>query len=252
VTVRRTHDPTFFFLHVMKTGGTSLRHHIRDNFGDDRIDPPRPTRMPDTTTTSNRVGYDSLDRLRALTPERRAQVRVYMGHFPFVATELVEHDVTLTLLRNPVDRTVSVLRHMQREEPAKRGLSLEEIYDDPWRFAMLIHDYQAKMFALSWDDNLPDQAHLAGLDIDDRRLQRAKENLASVDVVGVQDRFEELTAELHHRFGWRFVADHRHREASGSVDAPHSLRRRIAADNAADMDLYQFALQLIDQQTRTG
>ena len=64
-------------------------------------------------------------------PERRATIRGYMGHYPYVASQLLGEDpVTLTILRDPVERTISYLKHCKRYHDHHRELSLEEIYRD--------------------------------------------------------------------------------------------------------------------------
>ena len=65
----------------------------------------------------------------------------------------------------------------------------------------MIRDHQAKLFALTIDDELA--SYMRALDVDADRLELAKRNLETVDVVGTQDRFEELLSELERRFGWR-------------------------------------------------
>lgn len=147
-------DPerTYFFLHVMKTGGTSMLRHIVDNF-------PRGQAEPDLRVELEKSGqgtdptYGSLERLASLPDERRREIRIFAGHYPFMATGLVPTEVTMTVLRDPVERTISLLRHTKRHERDKRDSSLEEIYEDPWIFPLLIRDYQAKLFALEPDDD---------------------------------------------------------------------------------------------------
>jgi hypothetical protein len=59
----------------------------------------------------------------------------------------------------------------------------------------------------------------------------------------VQERFPELCAELQETFGWHFGEPPRHLETEPEpVD--DALRLRIAEENALDVELYQFALQL--------
>jgi hypothetical protein len=82
------------------------------------------------------------------------------------------------------------------------------------------------------------------------RLERAKTNLASVDVVGVQSRFGEFCDELTRRFGWD-LGKPTHVNRTEPVDVPDSFRRRIAEDNAMDSELFELACR-IDEQRRAA
>jgi hypothetical protein len=87
----------FFFVHVMKTGGTSLVLHVLANFA-----PPEayPSEKLDRRRPDDPEPYASIADLRALGSGRRASIRLYTGHMPFMARELIGSDVvTLSLLR---------------------------------------------------------------------------------------------------------------------------------------------------------
>ncbi len=99
------------------------------------------------------AGYVSVSRLLRLSPERRAAIRVYTGHFPFVASELLDLDlVTMTLLRDPVERTISVLKHFKRLSRRYHSHELDDIYEDPFVFAHFIENHQTRMFSVTADD----------------------------------------------------------------------------------------------------
>ena len=52
-----------------------------------------------------------------LPPSRRERIRVYAGHFPFVAVELMGQEfVTMTVLRDPVERTLSYHRQWKEKQ----------------------------------------------------------------------------------------------------------------------------------------
>jgi hypothetical protein len=153
--------------------------------------------------------------------------------------------VTLTILRDPIERTISYHKHCKRYHDQHRTLSLEEIYEDPFTFPALIRNHQAKLFAMTPDDE--PESYLDVIEIDDRRLEVAKANLERVDVLGLQEHFPELLEEMTHRYGWRFghVDDHHVSEES---KIPDSFRRRIADDNAADLAFYEHARQVWERR----
>lgn len=229
----------FFFVHIMKTGGATLRQHIYANFEAGTVYPvPKHDDMSRTSL---------IESLLELPPERRATMRGYMGHYPYVASQLLGVEpVTFTIVRDPVERTISYLKHCKRYHDQHRELGLEEIYRDPFYFPCFIHNHETKIFAMTEDDRL--ESYMDVIDIDDRRLAIAKENLAKVDILGLQEHYDEFVDELRARFGWRFDSTSNRRVSREPWEVPAGLRERIAADNAADVAFYAHAEHLWAQR----
>lgn len=233
----------FFFVHVMKTGGTSLLHQFHQNFAPEEVYPNRELDMdPERFLQHLRVDY-----LLSLSEARRRTIRVYLGHFPYVACELLRLDlVKLSLLREPVDRTVSLLQQLKRNGPKHKDSTLEQIYDHPNVFSRLTANHQTKVFATRADDDLVDYNNMIVVDAD--RLALAKRNLAQIDVLGLTEQYDEFLDELQSRFGWQFNRNVRANENVGVADASPALRRRIAEDNEFDLELYEYARELVRQR----
>src|SRR5262249_24908647 len=128
----------------MKTGGTSFVFHLLRQFPRDAV---YPTAGLDRSSPTDVEPYLSLDDLVAVTPARRADIQIYAGHFPFMARDLIGGELTtLTLLRDPVARTVSHLKHFKRLHDRFHDLPLEEIYEDPFVFRHFVDNHQTKVF----------------------------------------------------------------------------------------------------------
>ncbi len=152
---------------------------------------------------------------------------------------------TATILRDPIDRTVSFLKHCRRYDPKFEGWELERIYDDRMTFEMLIENYQVKMFAMSLEDPLESQ--LDPLEIDDERLAVAVDNLGAVDVVGLHGHYDDFVDAMRARTGWDFEPVARWRV--GEPDEVSSdLRERIAADNEMDVRFFAASNDLFDDR----
>ena len=231
----REHGGPYFFVHLQKTGGIALNFRLRRQFTRREMYPRETDGDPYTTTASVR-------RLVHEWSARSTEIRLIAGHFPLCTTDLLGSGFsTFTLLREPVERTLSFLRHRRALDPSLRDRPLEQIYEDPVPFRWLIHNHMVKMFALSTSDMT--SGVYTVVDFTEAHLIRATEQLATVDVVGLQEHFEEFCAQLERRFGWRLGTPLQANQTKVEhVSA--AFRARIAADNALDVELYQYALRL--------
>jgi hypothetical protein len=238
----------WFFVHVQKTGGTDLFTRLG---GDPSIPLEHDRWFDESAIYPNETDGDvftvapqlSVEQLVQRWKERQDEIRIVLGHFPLCTVELLDADfTTLTVLREPVERTLSFLRHHRRLTPEDKDKPLEEIYDDPFRYDALLHNHMVKMFSLTVDEMT--DGMLTQIEFTPDRLERAKQQLETVDVVGVQEEFELFCNELERRYGWPlggpFFANR-----TKPVDVSETFRDRIARDNAMDIELYEFCRELM-------
>jgi hypothetical protein len=231
----------FFFVHLQKTAGTALFRRLRHHFGTAAVYPTpqyqgSPESVLDVELLVERFG------------RHRAEIRVVTGHFPLCAVNRLGGPfATFTVLREPVERALSFLRHQRQEEPRFRGADLEQIYDDPVCRDGLIRNHMVRMLSLSVDE-MTDGA-LTQIAVDDERLAIACDALErQIDVVGVQERFEEFCDALAGRFGWD-LGPPQFANRTSPMDVSPALRERIAADNELDDRLYWVARALADRRS---
>lgn len=237
-------DPRWFFVHLHKTAGTALLQRLRIALGDDAIYP---------TASDNWTYFATmnLDLLRRRFAEQGDRIRVITGHFPLCTTELLGTPFsTLTVLRDPVERTLSALRDMRERDAEHRGKPLEEIYADPVKFRCLIQNHMVKMLAMTREEMT--DGFLTVLELDADHLERAKRNLVErIDVWGVQEQFDDFCDELMRRSGWD-LGPPRFANRSTPHPADDGLRERIAEDNQLDIQLYRFAVELREERSATA
>jgi hypothetical protein len=228
----------WFFVHVQKTAGTTLFYRLANQF-------PGPALYPDGSDGSpvREMPQFKVDVLLDRWAKRRDEIRVVTGHFPLCTVELLDAPfVTLSVLREPVSRTLSYLRHHREFLPEARDASLDQIYDDPSRFEGLVHNHMVKMFSLTTDEM--DDGVMTHVDFTPERLERAKRGVESIDVLGLQEDFDAFCAELEARWSWDLegpVAANRTEPAEASP----ALVERIREDNALDVALYEHAVEVV-------
>jgi hypothetical protein len=242
-----TARPRFFFVHVMRTGGTTFEQQLRRSFPREAVYP-----NPDRDFPEGDVFHHlELSYLLGLPEARRAEIELYYGHFPFVATEMLGTAVvTITLLREPVERTISLLRVMRERRAPLQGKTLEQIYDDAEVFPHLIHNHQTKLFSMTAADK--PKSYLDDIEIDGTRLERATRTLERVDVIGLTERYAAFLDLVRGRYGWRLEDDARMNAAVEEHDEPDHLRSRIASDNAIDIELYRRAREIVERRGAGG
>lgn len=93
-------DRKLVFLHIPKTGGTTLHHHFSRHFAPEEICPER------------------FSNLAAIPPERMARYRYFSGHFNFDELHLIPGPrYVVTVLRDPIERILSTYYFWKRHKP---------------------------------------------------------------------------------------------------------------------------------------
>jgi Sulfotransferase family len=235
----------FFFVHIQKTGGVSLYMRLQREFGSAAVYPADSDGDP-ASVAPQLFPRVLLERWRA----RRDEIRVVTGHFPLCTTELLDAEFTvLTVLRDPVERTLSYLRHHRDTTPEDADLPLEAIYEDRARFRPFIENHMVKMLSLRAEEMT--NGMMTVIDFDRGRLRRAKGALSEIDEVGFQEDLEGFAQRLARRFGWR-LGPTVHENVTKPTEVPGSFRARIAEENALDMELYEYAAKLRRGRDRDG
>lgn len=259
---RRTDVAPLYFVHIMKTGGTALTAAL--------------ARLNDEAGRGPSVTELFLDQFVARDAKEWEHTGFVTGHLPWEARErLPARTRTLTVLRDPVDRTLShywqlsINPDVTAESP---GFSLEEFVDSP-RWNTLCRDYQARQLAhrvdlanadTGWspaerfaslgppfplEHQYPLQSlfDCAPLLLTGAALQEAAlAALADIEFVGVTEHLDSLYGEVARAvFG---VADpqplgreNRSEDRPRRLDLAPALLERIEAMTAVDRVLYEAA-----------
>ncbi|MEM9257310.1 MAG: hypothetical protein AAGA91_17850 [Pseudomonadota bacterium] len=223
--------PRWFFVHLMKTGGTSLVFMLRRQFAPDRIYPPKGVK-----------GLVSIDTHRALSvmQDPDSSSELVFGHFPLACVEQAAGEwKTFTMLRHPVLRVLSALR---RQGSADDGATPESVYADPQRFNLQFDNYMVKMLGMTAEEIGTD--FFPSVKTDHRHLERALEALERFDVLGVVEDFEPFVDRLETTFDWS-LGDRLRVNRSHQVELSDALVERVRKDNQLDLQLYDKARSML-------
>ena len=226
----------FLFVHLQKTAGTALLRRLRHALGPDRVYP----RPHEQGTPAVVLG---VDRLASIDPS----VRVVTGHFPFAAAEDLGGPVsTFTVLRDPIERVLSFLRHQREVEDRFAAWPLEKIFEDPIATGPLVANHMVKMLGMTRAE-MTDGA-VTPIEVTAKHRDRAEDVLHHrIDVFGLQEHFEIFCDDLEVRFGWDLGPPVFMNRTTPMDSSPH-LRTRIAEHNELDVALYETAVDLWSQR----
>ena len=239
------------FFHLPKAGGSTISKLLQKVYPKSRV---------------FHFGWDSMqrdwDQLESQTVEQLENWLVIDGHMPFGVHSLIPHKTRyFTILREPIARVVSAHRHLL-EEPAHPlhngarpgGDGLLQMIEEQVTTSL---DNEQTRFLCGIPQALrtvhPDRViepEIGFGECTSEMLRLAKQNLEQhFDVVGLLDRFDEAFALLRQIYRWPHWTYHRAniRRSRGFPITPE-LRQSIASCNQFDVELYEFAGQLLDRQ----
>lgn len=231
---RASLPPALIFLHIPKSGGTTMHQIIERQYPPDRI-----------FTIDGRRVPQSIAEFKALPEAERAQLQVLKGHMAFGLHEWLPQPATyFTLLRHPVERAISHYYHILRTPhhthyPAVAGgnMSLQAFVEAG--VSRLVDNGQVRALAAL--------EHVPFGQCSPDMLATATANIAShFAVVGFTERFDETLVMLKRRFGWRIEGYTRRNVGQNRPDTVHvpaATRQLLAELNQFDLQLYEETLQ---------
>lgn len=255
-----------YFLHIPKTAGTSLRKVIEAQFAPEEICP-----------------CSVMQELAEVVRRDASELATYpliAGHMGYTVVSLLPTlPRVITMLRDPVARTISrfnyMRQHVTRSARAPwdhdRFLDPDVSIDDFLAFEptrRLITNFQVRNLAQDFDLTqtytdfdgnamTPKMNKLfaytsTGMS-DEDLLTKAKNRLASCEFVGITERFAESVELLCSTFGWEVTADRPFFNASPtSTGLNRPLSKQTLADlhacTSLDAELYVFANEIFEQR----
>ena len=223
-------DPTLIFLHIGKTGGTTLRKILRRHYRDDEVLVVRAVRRPREET---------LAEFAALPVEAREHPRLILGHTVFGLHEHVPRPSTyITILRDPRSLVESQYSYVlrtpgHRHHDAARRMSMAEYIESG--IAQEMNNSQTRALAgladVAYGENPPEL------------LERAKQNVEQhFAVVALTERFDESLVVLgRHSYVKAKVGGRREPVPAATVEL-------IDRMNALDAALYAWAAERLQAQ----
>ena len=208
--IRRLSSQKILVIHIAKTAGTSLRIMLENEYGARFIYPGR-LYLKNSPNQWYPSGSEMLENYSKLPFHR-----VLVGHFTAAMADLLPRPYqTATFLREPIQRSLSMIAHFSRI----LNVSAPSLIEDPQFMSANIADYQTRVLGA---DRVcePGQVKV----FDENVLNRAITRLETLDFVGLTERFDESCQRFDRRFRTRiskFVRRENVRRPTGSELAEH-------------------------------
>jgi hypothetical protein len=235
------------FVHIMKTAGTSFRKMLEETPAIGLY----PTRDELAANVRRRYLHASDLLAKIDAGELDLSDRQFLcGHFSAnLPDRLPGNWRTVTFLRDPVKRTLSMIAHHHRQSGrlkrfikpnVSRYLSNEAFVESQLR------DYQTKVFALPADGNVNGR-HA----IDDAGFERAKARLLETDFVGLTEQFAPSIALFEAISGQRFTPPVFANRGRG-YSATDADLARIRTLVPRDIELYELAREKLQARIKAA
>jgi hypothetical protein len=250
-------DRVLIFMHIPKTAGISFRRMLKVKVGTWPLH--RLLHYNETLGYYKIESFEKrLDRLAGLSPTEKARICYLEGHYGYGLHEYLDRPAAyLTLLREPIDRTISTYHHLTSPEVSRRynvpRVPFEEMMTIKrvWAAAHFLDNCQVRYIA--GQRGKPIQVPFG--ECTDEMLELALERLERFAFVGLTHRFDESVVLLKRALGWWFayykprnISPTRPRKMRLS-DREMELARR---HNRLDLQLYQRGVELFEQHVAEG
>lgn len=242
------HDGPIFFVHIAKTGGTTLDSILEKIYPHDAIYSDPPNDYANAAELNQHFRF-----------EIAKNSRLVVGHYDWAICDELSKQVKvypITFLREPIDRVVSVFEYWKKSDNCWGHEIHQKIKNENLSFKDFLElqlvDYAATNFqtrqlaGYAWHN---DFNSIPG----EQLLEIAKKNLRErVVAFGLMERYDDSLWLFYQTFGWKppekydikNVTPHRAKVR----DIPQDTLDLIAEMNQLDLQLYDYAKALFDER----
>lgn len=186
------------YIHIPRTGGTSLRHYAESQYDKSQI----------LTLYGDDI-YRAKEVLEAISPESYAHYKLIRGHISYGChTWISAHTEYFTFLRHPLDRVWSLYKYMQRDRGhpfhgLAMNLTLTEMIDE--KISTEFDNGMVRQlcgFCGEFPQSPDVPASIPFGELEEHHFQVANHNLQKFEVVGSTEAFRESMVEVAKWLDW--------------------------------------------------
>lgn len=229
------------FLHLMKCGGTTLRHLLADEYPAHQIAPVPIKPNATTTPPFPHVRVEPIEHQQAMRPEYIDQYRLVMSHYDFRITKKVPKDwLFMTMLRHPVKQLLSRYFFIQRAP--EHGTEWDETCTQGFYYWL---KYHAGKY-------LNHQTELLGMG----NVSKAVKLLENPRMTfGLVEHYPQSISLFNAAFGWKLPDPPRYNQAQINTDTYQidpAAYRLAESLQSKDLELYRRAHEIFTNRIGLG
>lgn len=223
-----TKDDWFYFIHIPKTAGTSIRYMLYKQFKAIEIYP-------------NNVDFYILNKGKYVTLKDfksnhnnyiTKYTKLLMGHFRLFPVENWKGNPpkTFTFFRDPISRIVSTINYHKKKGRRYENLTEEDIISK-------IEIKESQQMARTF-----------GYDPIKNNIKETLENISKVDAIGITENMDISIKNINKTFRWQLISNSHRNKSNQGTSQNKGLINKIESLNMIDVVVYNHAKSVFKNQ----